>query len=286
MEFMKEMQAFNTWVETNPLEPAAQALWMHLMMISENSGNQEWFSVRNPLLQAKVGISENTLKKHRDILIECGRIEYREKGNRQAGEYRIIPITSSITSNIEVIEDNTSDNTAKFEVIAAEMPEVIGTLNEFLQDNLFKDFKDLKDLNSSATASSTPEETFAKAHERVWRRSLTPFQNDNLGKYIDEENFDEAVIIRAIERAALNGTKYSFGLITKILNDYAASGAKTLAAAKALDEQFSASREVPGRVYPVRESSMSRRQRDLEDLERRRQEAIERERARSNGVAT
>lgn len=228
MDFIEEMQTFTIWLETNPLEPSAQTLWMHLMVLANKSGYPEWFAVRNPLLQAKVGISENTLKKHRNILIQKGRIEYKDMGKQQAGKYRMLTLTANIAVNPAV---NCAVSYA-----------VKDAVNPAVSDPLYKDFKDLKDLNSTATAATTREETFAKAHERVWKRSLTPFQNDHLGQYIDNEHFEQAVIIRAIERAALNGTGYKFGLITKILNDYAASGAKTLEAAEALDDQFEANR--------------------------------------------
>lgn len=198
------------------------------MVLANKSGYPEWFAVRNPLLQAKVGISENTLKKHRNILIQKGRIEYKDMGKQQAGKYRMLTLTANIAVNPAV---NCAVSYA-----------VKDAVNPAVSDPLYKDFKDLKDLNSTATAATTREETFAKAHERVWKRSLTPFQNDHLGQYIDNEHFEQAVIIRAIERAALNGTGYKFGLITKILNDYAASGAKTLEAAEALDDQFEANR--------------------------------------------
>ena len=101
MNYIKEMNAFIDWLETNPLEATTQTLWFHLMAIANKSGWPEWFAVANPLLQAKVGISENSLNKHRNILEQKGRIEYRNQGKKKPGKYRIIPFAS----NIEVIHE-------------------------------------------------------------------------------------------------------------------------------------------------------------------------------------
>ncbi|WP_308637694.1 DnaD domain-containing protein [Paenibacillus silvisoli] len=81
-------------------------------------------------------------------------------------------------------------------------------------------------------------ESFYTAHKRVFGFECNPHQAMKLSVYIDQDGMDEAVVVRAIERAAEKGTGYRFALITKILDDYFRSGAKTLAAAVALDEAY------------------------------------------------
>lgn len=265
MEFSDEMNAFIDWLETNPLEPSAQTLWMHLLVIANKSGYPEWFAVANPLLQAKVGISEKSLTKHRNTLVQKGLIEYKNQGKQQAGKYRINLLTEHLTGNFTV------NRGVKCSVNRV----VKGTV----KPSVYKDLKDLK--SSSAASTNYGDESFTAAYARVWRRSLTPFQSQNLGKYIDEDGLDEQVIIRAIERAALNGKGFSFGLITKILNDYLAARAFTLEAAIAFDEQFEASKVEYRRPTAVREPA-NRRQRDIEDLQRRMEEAQRIEQGRDN----
>lgn len=224
MDFADEMTAFTNWLETNPLEPSAQTLLMHLMVIANKSGYPEWFAVTNPLLMAKVGISENSLTKHRNTLIQKGRIEYKNQGKQQAGKYRLIFFTSNIAVKGEV----------KGEVKYAVKGEVKGSA-------LLRSFKDLNSSSASTTSSSLDKseyESFYQAHERVFGFKCNEFQALKLGIYIDQDGLEEAVVIRAIERAALASTGYKFGLITKILDDYFHSGANTLAAAIALDDAF------------------------------------------------
>jgi len=85
------------------MESSTQTLWLHLMAIANKSGWPEWFLVKNPTLEARVGFSENSLKKHRNYLIQNGRIEYRNQGKHKAGKYRIISFhTTHLTATIAV----------------------------------------------------------------------------------------------------------------------------------------------------------------------------------------
>lgn len=213
MDYMYEMSAFTDWLEINPLEPTTQTLWFHIMMIANKSGCSEWFTVANPLLQAKVGVSENTLNKHRNYLVQKGRIEYRSQGKQKAGKYRIITFTSN----------NAVKDTVKHEV------------KHEIKDEV-KDSALFKDLNSSSSSSSS--ESFFAAHNRVFGFDCNPFQAQQLAQYIDQDGMDESVVIRAIERAGRAATGYNFKLILKILDDYFKSGSLTLESAIAIDAQF------------------------------------------------
>lgn len=90
MNYIKDMNAFFDWLETNQLDSTTQLLWFHLMGIANKSGWPEWFTVANITLQAKIGISENTLIKHRNYLKQFGRIDYISQGKKKAGKYHII----------------------------------------------------------------------------------------------------------------------------------------------------------------------------------------------------
>ncbi|WP_144474296.1 DnaD domain-containing protein [Bacillus pumilus] len=91
MNYLKEINGFMRWLETTELKPATQALWFHLMDINNNCRWKEWFTVSNSRLYSRLGVSENTMDKHRDILMKHGRIEYKPKG-KSAGSYRIISL--------------------------------------------------------------------------------------------------------------------------------------------------------------------------------------------------
>lgn len=222
MDYGSELTAFTDWLEINPLEPTTQTLWMHLMIIANKSGCPEWFTVANPLLQAKAGISENTLSKHRNYLVQKGRIEYKSQGKQKAGKYRII-----FFSSINEVKQG-----VKGEVKPAVKDEVKGSAL-------------LKDLKSSSASSFTAYESFYSAHERVFGYGCNPLQAQQLAAYIDQDGIEERVVIRAIERAATASARYNFKLIAKILDDYFKSGVRTLEQAIALDAQFDARKTKP-----------------------------------------
>ncbi|GLF91086.1 hypothetical protein Saga11_23450 [Bacillus safensis] len=94
MNYLKEINGFMRWLETSPLNPTTQALWFHLMDINNNCAWKDWFTVSNSRLYSRLGVSENTMDKHRDILMKHGRIEYKPKG-KSAGSYRIISLENA-----------------------------------------------------------------------------------------------------------------------------------------------------------------------------------------------
>ncbi len=108
---------------------------------------------------------------------------------------------------------------------------------------------------------SIHEEPFSATYERVNQRGLTPYQAEVLGKYIDDEGFEESVIVRAIERAGTKGAGIS--LVLKILNDYAAGGVKTLQAAIAFDTEFEKGKSPPAAPLKNRQQDRTSRAAEL-----------------------
>lgn len=105
----------------------------------------------------------------------------------------------------------------------------------------------LKKNKDNTTATATTEdgyESFTSAHRRIFGFELNQHQMEFLCGYIEEDEMDEQVIIRAMERAAINGMSYSFNLIKKIVNDYCLAGVKTIEQAKAFDNEFDKRRAV------------------------------------------
>lgn len=217
MNYIAEMTAFTDWLETNPLEPSAQTLWFHLLVISNKSGCPEWFTVANITLMAKVGISEKSLSKHRNALIQKGRLIYKNQGKQQAGKYQLVHLTGNITVKDTVKRD------------------VKGAVNSGVKGSGL-----LRSFNSSTSTSSDhgEYESFYAAHMRVFGAECNPLQSQQLGDYIDNDGMEEAVVVRAIERAGMASKGYNFKLITKILNDYFAGGVRTLDQAIAIDREF------------------------------------------------
>lgn len=91
-------------------------------------------------------------------------------------------------------------------------------------------------------AHARENETFEQAHKRVFGFDCNPLQSEQLVSYI-EDGMQEAVIIRAIERAAEHGKSgYNFRLIRAIVENYFKNGVMTLDDAIKHDEAFDQAR--------------------------------------------
>ncbi len=106
MNYITEINAFEDWLETNPLPDTAQLMWYKLMCINNKCGWLDWFDLANTTLMAKMNISsEKTLISVRNILMDKGRIRYKPSGNRKkAGRYSIVSFrfdASTVKNTVE-----------------------------------------------------------------------------------------------------------------------------------------------------------------------------------------
>lgn len=254
MDYLAELKAYYDWLDTNPLEPTTQTLWFHLMELANKSGCPEWFTVANPLLQAKIGVTENTLNKHRNYLVQRGRIEYRSMGKQKAGKYKIVWFTSK----------NAAKDDVKQAVNYAAHHEENHDVKHAV---LLKEFK----ISSSSSSSSQAGESFYTAHKRVFGFDCNPFQAQKLAAYIDQDGMQEDLVIHGLERAAEASTGYKFRFIEKILDDYFKAGIRSLSEAIQFDARYAASTQSGGG------SRAERMSKEMEELRQAKEEAMRRE---------
>lgn len=94
MNYIAEINAFERWLETNPLPISSQLLWYKMMNRFNRSGWSEWIQVENLDLMADLRTKrEATMIDVRDSLIKAGLIEYRKGKKGYPGRYRMIPFT-------------------------------------------------------------------------------------------------------------------------------------------------------------------------------------------------
>lgn len=199
MNYLREMNAFFDWLETNPLEASTQTLWFHLMAVANKSGWPEWFAVANPLLQAKVGVTENTLTKHRNYLVQKGRIEYKSQGKQHAGRYRLIPFTSNNEVNHEAKCE------MKYEVNHEVKGSALFKLNENKQDS--GDQSEIVNLN------------FRKAIRAIdlqFPARINSLQSQHLASYISK-GMEHDLVTKAVEITRLKGKDigYLWGILQR-----------------------------------------------------------------------
>lgn len=267
VNYIKEINAFYDWLETNSLSDSAIVLWHSLMHINNRAGWITEFAVAVSTIQVKTGLKKDAIVRARLKLQQTGRIDFRSRTGQQSAIYTLIPFESDKNDGCVVLNDtNCITNRAQSATQTTTQTASIIKLNK-------------TKLNNTTATRDDGYESFYKAHERVFGFSCNPFQASTLGTYIDQDGIEEPVIIRAIERAALNGTGYKFGLITKILDDYFKSNVRTLGQAIAFDNAFETNKSshlVPGN------SRKSKQQQELERLKRLAEEGRSHEQIRSS----
>lgn len=90
MNYIKEINSFYDWLETNSVSDSAITLWHALMHINNKAGWKVEFTVASSVLCLKSGLSQSSFKRARNILKQSGRIEWRERKGNQSAIYNLI----------------------------------------------------------------------------------------------------------------------------------------------------------------------------------------------------
>lgn len=95
MNYVKEMNAFYDWIETNSVSTSAIALWHALMHINNKAGWIPEFAVSTSVLEVKSGLKKSAINTARLRLQQLGRIDFRSRSGQQSAVYKIIPFYSA-----------------------------------------------------------------------------------------------------------------------------------------------------------------------------------------------
>lgn len=90
MNYIKEVNAFYDWLETNPVSLSSIALWHALMHICNKTGWLQEFAVAVSVLSVKTGLERRTIYNARNELKLKGRINFKERKGNQSAVYSII----------------------------------------------------------------------------------------------------------------------------------------------------------------------------------------------------
>lgn len=109
MNYIKQINAFYDWLETNSLSLSAIALWHALMHICNKTGWATEFAVATSVLSIKTGLSDRAIRNARNELKQKGRIDWKPRKGNQSAIYTIIPFPEDLT---EIYSGNRSGNHA------------------------------------------------------------------------------------------------------------------------------------------------------------------------------
>lgn len=260
MNYIREINAFMDWLEINPLDATTQTLWFHIMAIANKSGWPEWFTIANLTLMAKVGISENTLIKHRNILIQKERIEYKNQGKQKAGKYRIIPFTSK-----NEVENTEKDNvTSNFEVNCAVNHEVNLEVNRAVNHSALNKLNETKQEIATTTDSDVSAPNFVELLNQEFGRLCSPTEIETLQAFITDDGMDPLVICEAIKRTRKRGNT-SVDYTEGILRRWRDAGVRDMAGVSRYDLEYEQSKAKVSKVVKSREPEKTREQQTKKD---------------------
>ncbi len=100
MNYIKELNAFYDWLETNSLSTSEIVLWHALMHINNKSGWAEEFAVATSVLCVKTGLADRTIRDARNKLKQKGRIDFKSRKGNQSAIYKMISLVEVMPETI------------------------------------------------------------------------------------------------------------------------------------------------------------------------------------------
>lgn len=95
IDYIKQLNGFERWLESHYLPSAAQLLYYKLLSINNMAGWCEWIQVDNQRVMSRCQMSrEATLVENRNKLIEAGLIEFQRGKKRSPNKYKICTFKS------------------------------------------------------------------------------------------------------------------------------------------------------------------------------------------------
>ncbi|MEA1848980.1 hypothetical protein U9K52_08670 [Chryseobacterium sp. MHB01] len=94
MNYIKEINSFYDWLETNSVSDSVITLWHGLMHINNKTGWKVEFTVAISTLQVKTGLSSASIKRSRNVLAQLGRIKWKSRNGNLSSVYEMIPFAA------------------------------------------------------------------------------------------------------------------------------------------------------------------------------------------------
>lgn len=91
MNYLKEINSFYDWLETNSISDSAITLWHALMHINNRAGWITEFAVAISTLETKTGLKKGAIVRARLRLQQAGRIDFKSRTGQQSAIYTISP---------------------------------------------------------------------------------------------------------------------------------------------------------------------------------------------------
>ena len=218
MNYIKEINAFRNYLKTNSLEAITQALWYVIIDYHNSCNWKRWIAIDNQRLMAELSISEKTLIRHRNKLIQAGLLEYKsQQRKKSSGRYKLLSFElGEVNRKDKTAGKNTADRKA---VEGADKGAVEGADGSDIYK--LNKTKQIVDVDGPQTPMKKTVELFQKAGMGQINQTIA----DILGDISD--NYPYELIEEAFKIAGANHAT-SIRYVEKILMAWEAKGIKSL----------------------------------------------------------
>jgi hypothetical protein len=188
VNYIKEINAFRNYLKTNSLEAITQALWYVIADYHNSSNWDRWIAIDNQRLAAELCISEKTLIKHRNKLIQAGLLEYKSQQRKKgSGRYKLLSFELGEAGKKETVEQTaeniTPDKKADGKTTVKNTPDkkaerkaVQGADWKADRSDLYKlNETKLNDINTSTT-TETKEDNFKNNFDEEFKELAQLYQ--------------------------------------------------------------------------------------------------------------
>lgn len=186
MNYLKEINAFYDWLETNSLSTSGIVLWHALMHINNKAGWAEEFGVATSVLSIKTGLADRTIREARNELKQKGRIDWRSRGGNKTAIYKIIPLSACDA------DTNADSHAGKYADTNADSHAALIKLNKTKRNN-----------NSGSNNGLAEIAAFYENNIGL----IAPFIRDEIVELIQKDAVEPAVIIEALKIAVNNNVR-------------------------------------------------------------------------------
>jgi len=145
LNYIREINAFYDWLETNTISDSAISLWHALMHINNKTGWKNEFSVAMSVLESKTGLKKDAIIRARKTLQKSGRISFKSRTGMQSAVYKIMPLelyVNGASTNCDVLTD-TNHNTNRAQSATQSEPQTATQTASIPKQNKTKQKEDI-----------------------------------------------------------------------------------------------------------------------------------------------
>lgn len=225
MNYIKQLNAFYSTLEYNPLSANAISLYHAMLNVNNKCGWIAEFKVSNTVLCGKSGLSIASLQRARNELTQNNLVKYKKGSNKTiVSRYCFVVLYGQV----DVQAGAQASNAPRAQVHV----ENLDTLNKHKQKKNLTTTKDEVAQHNAIKEFSSIEKTWTKAGMGMMSTSCV----QTLVSYLDD-GMDVDCILFAIQQADLNGAR-NLAYVKSILNRLMKSNIKTKAQLDASVQEF------------------------------------------------